>query len=100
ATDPGHLSAPAQRVAQYLLTHGASFFDELAAGSAPLPTQGEEALGELVALGLVNSDSFAGLRALLVPADRRRGAAAGRRRRRLALLGGGGGQRVARGARG
>jgi ATP-dependent Lhr-like helicase len=87
ATDPGHLSAPAQRVAQYLLTHGASFFDELAAGSALLPTQAEEALGELVALGLVNSDSFAGLRALLVPADRRRGAAAGRRRRRLALFG-------------
>ena len=87
ATDPGHLSAPAQRVAQYLLAHGASFFDELAVGSALLPTQAEEALAELVALGLVNSDSFAGLRALLVPAERRRGAAAGRRRRRLALFG-------------
>jgi len=35
-------------------------------------------LAELVASGLVNSDSFAGLRALLVPADRRGG---GRRRR-------------------
>ncbi len=33
---------------------------------------------ELVALGLVNSDSFAGLRALLVPADKRR--SSGRRR--------------------
>ncbi len=87
ATDPGHLSAPAQRVAQYLLTHGASFFDEIAAGSALLPTQAEEALAELVALGVVNADSFAGLRALLVPAERRRGAAAGRRRRRLALFG-------------
>ena len=38
--------------------------------------QVEEALAELVALGLVNSDSFAGLRALLVPSDQRRGRAA------------------------
>jgi ATP-dependent Lhr-like helicase len=35
----------------------------------------------------VNSDSFAGLRALLVPTERRRPAAGGRRRRRLALFG-------------
>jgi ATP-dependent Lhr-like helicase len=87
APDAQHRSAAAQRVAQYLATHGASFFDEIAAGSALLPTQAEEALGELVALGIVNSDSFAGLRALLLPADRRQGGAAGRRRRRLALFG-------------
>ncbi len=59
--------------------------------SSPAPAccraQAEEALAELVALGLVNSDSFAGLRALLVPADRRRPALGGRRRRRLALFG-------------
>jgi ATP-dependent Lhr-like helicase len=85
--DPVHLSASAQRVASYLATHGASFFDEITAGSALLPTQAEEALAELVALGLVNSDSFAGLRALLVPADRRRPAMGGRRRRRIALFG-------------
>jgi ATP-dependent Lhr-like helicase len=87
ATDPVHLSAAAQRVAQYLVSHGASFFDEIASGSGLLPTQAEEALGELVALGLVNSDSFAGLRALLVPAERRKSAASGRRRRRIALFG-------------
>ena len=86
-TEAVHLSAAAQRVAAYLATHGASFFDELAAGSALLPTQTEEALAELVALGLVNSDSFAGLRALLVPQDRRRPALGGRRRRRIALFG-------------
>ena len=40
-----------------------------------------------MALGLVNSDSYAGLRALLVPADRRKPALGGRRRRRLALFG-------------
>ena len=34
---------------------------------APAAGQVEEALAELVALGLVNSDSFGGLRALLVP---------------------------------
>jgi ATP-dependent Lhr-like helicase len=87
APDPGHLSERAQRVARYLAGHGASFFDEVAAGSGLLPTQAEEALAELVALGLVNSDSFAGLRALLVPADRRRPAMGGRRRRRIALFG-------------
>jgi ATP-dependent Lhr-like helicase len=87
APDAVHCSTNAQRVAQYLATHGASFFDELAAGAALLPTQAEEALAELVALGLVNSDSFAGLRALLVPADRRKPAMGGRRRRRLALFG-------------
>jgi len=87
ATEPMQLSANAQRVAGFLAMHGASFFDEITAGSALLPTQAEEALGELVALGLINSDSFAGLRALLVPADRRRPATGGRRRRRIALFG-------------
>jgi ATP-dependent Lhr-like helicase len=87
AADPARLSGRAQRVLSLLNTHGASFFDEVAAGSGLLPTQAEEALAELVALGLVNSDSFAGLRALLVPADRRRPALGGRRRRRLALFG-------------
>ncbi|HKD54132.1 MAG TPA: DEAD/DEAH box helicase [Steroidobacteraceae bacterium] len=87
APDAVHLSVNAQRAAQYLATHGASFFDELTAAGGLLPTQAEEALAELVALGVVNSDSFAGLRALLVPADRRRPAMGGRRRRRLALFG-------------
>src|SRR5438874_1160981 len=82
-----NLSPPAQRVAEYLSSQGASFFDEIAPGSSLLPSQAEEALGELVALGIVNSDSFAGLRALLVPADRRRPLGGGRRRRRIALFG-------------
>jgi len=48
----------------------------------------EEALAELVALGLVNSDSFGGLRALLVPSAQRTRASSGRRRgRRLAMFG-------------
>ncbi len=36
-----------------------------------LPVEVEEALAELVALGMVNSDSFAGLRVLLMPSGRR-----------------------------
>ena len=64
-----------------LSAHGASFFDELVDATRLLPVQVEEALAELVALGLANSDSFAGLRALLLPADRRRAASAGGRRR-------------------
>ena len=37
-----------------------------------LRTQVEEALAELVALGLASSDSFAGLRALLTPSEKRK----------------------------
>jgi ATP-dependent Lhr-like helicase len=85
--DASNLSSRAQLVADYIRVHGASFFDEIADGASLLPIQAEEALAELVALGIVNSDSFSGLRALLVPADRRRPASGGRRRRRIALFG-------------
>jgi ATP-dependent Lhr-like helicase len=85
--DASNLSSRAQSVADYLRTHGASFFDEIAEGVHLLPTQAEEALAELVALGIVNSDSFGGLRALLIPSDRRRPAMGGRHRRRIALFG-------------
>jgi ATP-dependent Lhr-like helicase len=85
--DTSGLSVKARMVADYIQTHGASFFDEIADGAGLLPSQAEEALAELVALGIVNSDSFGGLRALLVPSDRRRPAAGGRRRRRIALFG-------------
>ena len=74
----------AQRVAEYLREHGASFFDELADGAHLLRTELEDALAELVARGRVHCDSFAGLRALLVPASKRpsahRAARAGARR--------------------
>ena len=85
--DMNNLSAKARMVAEYIQAHGASFFDEISDGAALLPSQTEEALAELVALGIVNSDSFGGLRALLVPSDRRRPAAGGRRRQRVALFG-------------
>ena len=44
-------SGRAQTVLDCLQTQGASFFDELTAASGLLPSQVEEALGELVALG-------------------------------------------------
>jgi ATP-dependent helicase Lhr and Lhr-like helicase len=86
--DPAHLSTKAHAVADWLRAEGASFFDEVVDGTRLMPSQVEEALAELVALGLVNSDSFGGLRALLVPADRRRpSGGTARRRRRVALFG-------------
>ncbi|WP_250535098.1 DEAD/DEAH box helicase [Caballeronia sp. AZ10_KS36] len=65
------LSSRAERVFDALSAHGAMFFDELLAETRMLRTELEDALGELVALGLVNADSFAGLRALLTPAAKR-----------------------------
>jgi ATP-dependent Lhr-like helicase len=80
-------SARAGQVAEFLAAHGASFFEEIVDGTGQLRTQVEEALGELTALGAVNCDSFGGLRALLVPTDRRRSLAGQKRRRRTALFG-------------
>jgi ATP-dependent Lhr-like helicase len=84
------LTSRAQAVVEYIGAGGASFFDEIVDGTGLLRTQVEGALAELVAQGLVNSDSFGGLRALLVPSDRRRGfdgTPGGRRLRRTALFG-------------
>ncbi|HWK74637.1 MAG TPA: DEAD/DEAH box helicase [Povalibacter sp.] len=87
-TERTQLTPKARDVAQLIEEHGASFFDEIVDGTRLLSSQVEEALGELVALGLVNSDSFGGLRALLVPADRRRPTARdARRKRRIAIFG-------------
>jgi ATP-dependent Lhr-like helicase len=52
-----------------------------------LRTEVEKGLAELVAWGLVSSDSFAGLRALLVPSERRRPVTGSRRRGRSAPFG-------------
>ncbi|HUA88787.1 MAG TPA: hypothetical protein VL994_05095, partial [Steroidobacteraceae bacterium] len=70
------LSAPADTLVSYLQRHGASFFEELAAGSGLLASQAESALGELVSSGWVTADSFAGLRALILPLQRKRKLAA------------------------
>jgi ATP-dependent Lhr-like helicase len=84
--DLGKPSARAQVVADCIREQGALFFDELVEATGLMRLQVEEALAELVALGLVNSDSFSGLRALLMPSDQRR-ASSGRRRRRTVVFG-------------
>jgi len=81
------LTASARAIADCLASEGASFFDDLVDSAHLLPTQVEAGLAELVALGLVNSDSFGGLRALLVPAAHRKSAGGAPRRRRLAVFG-------------
>ncbi|HEY1259812.1 MAG TPA: DEAD/DEAH box helicase [Stellaceae bacterium] len=68
--EPGPPSGKAAKVVASIREHGASFFDELVQDTGLLRPQVEEALAELVALGLVNSDSFSGLRALLLPSHR------------------------------
>jgi ATP-dependent Lhr-like helicase len=78
--------SPFSAVLEHIQNHGASFFDELLE-TRLLRSQIEEGLAELVALGLVTSDSFAGLRALLVPSSERRPGANARRRRRTAMFG-------------
>ncbi|MEO5565321.1 MAG: helicase-related protein, partial [Luteimonas sp.] len=84
--DEPPLSSRARKLADYLHEHGASFFDELVPGASLLHAEVEDALAELVARGRVHCDSFAGLRALLVPASKRP-SAFNRRARRPALTG-------------
>jgi ATP-dependent Lhr-like helicase len=77
---PEGLSATACKVLEVLKQWGASFFDDLQQQTGLLKTQLEPALGELVAWGLVTSDQYQGLRALITPERSRK-----RSRRRPAL---------------
>ena len=81
------LSAAGQSVRDALIGGGALFFPELVRRTGLLPSQVEEALSELAALGFVTSDSFDGLRALLVPSNKRPtfGRNEGKRRRKTNL---------------
>ncbi|MEO7150010.1 MAG: DEAD/DEAH box helicase [Rhodanobacteraceae bacterium] len=72
--EPAMLSSRAQAVVEFLSQHGASFFDEIAAGTRLLRVELENVLAEMVGAGLVNADSFSGLRALLQPSSKRNGA--------------------------
>ena len=87
AADQRERSSYARDVYAAMERRGALFFSEIVSESGLLATQVEQALGELVALGLVTSDSFGGLRALLIPSSKRRPLAPSRRRRRTAPLG-------------
>lgn len=85
-TDATTLSPKAQKVHQALRDHGALFFDELVHEAHLLRSELETALQELVGAGVVNADSFAGLRALTTPASKRQ--ARSSRRGRGAFIGG------------
>ena len=65
------LSSRAQRVLDELRAHGASFHSDLLQDSGLIGSELENALGELVSQGLVSCDSFVGLRALVMPAEKR-----------------------------
>ncbi len=85
--DESPVSSRAQRVLDHLTAHGASFFDDLVDGAHLLRTELEDALAELVARGRIHCDSFAGLRALLVPASKRASGRGNGRYLRAALFG-------------
>jgi ATP-dependent Lhr-like helicase len=69
------------RVLEVLTRGGALFFGELVQKTGLLPSRLERALAELTAQGLVTADSFEGLRALLVPEEKRAPFASAERRR-------------------
>jgi ATP-dependent helicase Lhr and Lhr-like helicase len=75
-------SSEAGAIRDLLQERGALFFDEIVRQSGLLESRVENALAELVARGLVTSDGFTGLRALVTPSGRRspRGGAAARGR--------------------
>lgn len=68
----------AQAAYDALASHGALFFNELLAVTSLLPSQLEDALRELAALGLVTSDGFAAIRVISAKSKH----AVGRRNRR------------------
>jgi len=65
-------SSEARRVRKALEQRGASFFHELVKATGLLPSLVERALAELTGAGIATADSFAGLRALLAPPEKRR----------------------------
>jgi ATP-dependent Lhr-like helicase len=65
------VSTSVRAIFDALAAGGALFFTELVRRTDLLPSQVEEALSQLAALGLVTCDSFDGLRALLVPSNKR-----------------------------
>ncbi len=68
-TTPEVLRGLADEIREHLDKDGALFATDLLASTRMLPTHLEDALGELIARGLVTADSFVGLRSLI--AERR-----------------------------
>jgi ATP-dependent Lhr-like helicase len=68
---PEQLSSSASKVFHALTQWGASFFEDLQHQTRLLPSQLEDALGELVSWGLATSDQYQGLRAMISPKKHR-----------------------------
>jgi ATP-dependent Lhr-like helicase len=71
APDVAEYSPDAERTLEALSQGGALFFGEIVRQTRLLPSRVEQALAELTARGCVTADSFEGLRALLVPEEKR-----------------------------
>jgi len=65
------LASDTHRILETFQQSGALFFTELVRRTGLLPIQVEQGLSELAALGFVTCDGFDGLRALLIPSDKR-----------------------------
>jgi ATP-dependent Lhr-like helicase len=78
------LSGPAQKTWDALTKRGALFLRDLEKAAGLLPSDAERGLEELIALGLVTSDSFASVRAMLRPSWQRKEPAVGAGRWSLA----------------
>jgi len=78
-----NLSHSGKKVFDFIFSKGASFFEEIISGSKCLRTETETALAELVAKGVVTSDSYTGLRALLVRSKYK--TEKGRRKKRISF---------------
>ena len=68
---PPSLSPGARNVLSCLRARGASFFDDILAGTGARAPDAAAALGELITHGLVSADGFAGLRAFTGASVRR-----------------------------
>ncbi|HEY3915969.1 MAG TPA: helicase-related protein, partial [Verrucomicrobiae bacterium] len=68
---PTEFTPDTQLVLNTLSRSGAMFFTELQRETKQLPSRLAQALGELAAQGWATSDGFEGLRALLIPSEKR-----------------------------
>ena len=80
------MSADAQKIVEVLSERGALFFGELSRCTHVLPSRVESALAELVAQGIVTADGFEGMRALLLPEEKRAPFASTPQRRRYKTI--------------
>jgi ATP-dependent Lhr-like helicase len=76
-------SPDAQQIYDVLSHRGALFFGEIVRLTRMLPSRVEQALGELATQGCVTADGFEGLRALLLPEEKRTPFGNAQRHRRL-----------------